>query len=292
MTDYRIGIVIPCYNSRQLLKQYLPSIIDYSQKYNAQITIVDDGSSDGSAEFIQSHFGDVNLILNRKNEGFIRTVNRGVKESSGDIAILLNTDIEARSDFIAPVLAHFKDDNVFAVSLKSRNPDGTFREGAKRLVFRAGLPKVLHNEDDQYPPVEGIRYTDYPVGGHCALRISMFKELGGFDDLYSPFYWEDTDLGYRARGHGWKIVYEPSAEVYHHHGVIATSFEDEYIKNVRTRNRILFSLRHKRGLVGIYCKILIAFRGLFSFIGGNRVFLEALRQATKILNEKRQVSKA
>jgi GT2 family glycosyltransferase len=282
----KIGIVIPCYNSRELLEKYFPSVREIARMHSAEIIVVDDASADTGVDYLR-RFPDVRLYQNDENLGFIKTVNKGVANSPADIVFLLNTDIEARSDFIAPVLPHFDDDEVFAVSLKALNPDGSFREGAKRVVFRFGFPRVLHNEKDQPPPVGGIHYTDYPVGGHCAVRKSMFDRLGGFDEIYSPFYWEDTDLGYRARARGWKIIYEPGSEVYHHHqGVIRSTYKEQRIRTVKIRNRIIFARRHGSGTDRLLLKISTLFRLVGSWFSGDKAFRDGCRSAKNIYIDK------
>jgi len=283
----RIGFVIPCYNSRSLLEKYFHTIYEIAGEHSAEIVIVDDASSDGSTEFISDNFGKVIIHNNEINLGFVKTVNKGVRLSSADIICLLNTDIEAKSDFLTPALNHFEDNNVFSVSFKSLNSDGSFREGAKRVVFRGGYFKVLHNIKDQYPLVDGIQYTDYPVGGHCLLRKSMFEELNGLDEIYSPFYWEDTDIGLRARKKGWKNIYDPASEIYHHHrGAIKTYYDDLQIKTIKIRNRIIFTRKHAASPELVVHKAFTAIRLVGSFFTGDKAFRNALNSAGKISLEK------
>ena len=82
------------------------------------------------------------------------------------------------------------------------------REGAKALSWKTGLPFILHAERD-FPKKDsdGKIRSFYPVGGHCAIRKSMFLSLKGMDHkLFHPFYWEDTDLGCNAIKNGWKTI--------------------------------------------------------------------------------------
>src|SRR3989344_8968513 len=108
-----LSIIIPNFNGQKLLEKNLPYVINRAK--DVQIIIVDDGSTDGSAQFIKDKFPRVTLIEKVTNSGFATSVNLGVKAAVGDIFFLLNTDAVPSSDCFKLVLKHFENEQVFAV---------------------------------------------------------------------------------------------------------------------------------------------------------------------------------
>ena len=232
-------IVIPNWNGRELLEQNLPAVQAAARAYPgvAGITVVDDGSTDGSADMVDARMPGVTAIRRQQNGGFAAACRTGIEAAETECVVLLNSDVEPRPDFLQPLLAHFEDPNVFAVSCLGLLEDGTTPgEGAKEPVFARGLLRLRNS----FP--EGPGPTFFAVGGHCALSRSRFLELGGFDDLFRPFYWEDVDLCYRAWKRGWKTIFEPHSRVIHRHraGAIAQSFRRRTVTRANRRNRLLF----------------------------------------------------
>ena len=110
------------------------------------------------------------------------------------------------------------------------------------------MPFILHSERD-FPAKnsEGKIPSLYPVGGHCAIRKSMFTKLNGMDHkTFHPFYWEDVDLGFNASKNGWETIYEPLAIVYHppENSSIKDNFKKNAISKIKFRNRVFFALKN------------------------------------------------
>ena len=111
------SVVIPNWNGRDLLERYLPSVIAALEgNPQNEIIVVDNGSSDGSAEFVRSAFPQVKVLAFGRNLGFGGGSNAGFRAARNDIALLLNTDMRVAPDFLAPLLEGFADERVFAVS--------------------------------------------------------------------------------------------------------------------------------------------------------------------------------
>ncbi|MFQ6115741.1 MAG: glycosyltransferase family 2 protein [bacterium] len=242
----RISLVIPNWNGLPVLRECFPTIYGEvkTRHREDEIIVADDASSDGSVPFLKENFPEVKIVRGKGNLGFGKICNLGIREARNEIVILLNNDIKTGGDFITPCLKYFERDDTFAVAFQSLAEDGkTFREGAKKIEFKMGLPFVKHAlKDEPKRNSDGTIYSLYAVGGHCAVSKSKFLELGGFDAIYHPFYWEDADLCYRAWKRGWKIYYEPKCVVVHKPmGTIKKSFTGTFIKNIKSRNRILFT---------------------------------------------------
>jgi GT2 family glycosyltransferase len=240
------SVVIPNWNGRDLLEKYLPSVIEALRSNpDNEIVVVDNGSTDGSAEFVRERFPQVNLLALPKNLGFGGGSNAGFRAAKNDVVVLLNSDMRVAPDFLAPLLKGFADPEVFAVSCQIFFSDPTkVREetGLTQAWWHDGGLRVRHRDD---PAVTDLFPCFYGGGGSCAFDRQKFLELGGFDPLLEPFYLEDTDLGYMAWKRGWKVLYQPRSVVFHEHrGTIGKKFTPDYIQGVLRQNYLLWSWKN------------------------------------------------
>lgn len=235
-------VVIPNWNGRDLLECFLPSVIEALGGNPAnEILIVDNASTDGSAELLAQNFPAVRVLRLNENLGFAGGSNAGFQEARNDIVVLLNNDMRVEPDFLAPLLAPFADPLVFSVSCQIFFSDATKRReetGLTESWWERGRLRVSHRAD------HSIRQPfpcAYPGGGSSAFDRNKFLELGGFDELYRPFYYEDTDLGHLACKRGWKVLYQPASVVYHEHrGTIGKNFSGDFIERVLEKNVVLY----------------------------------------------------
>ena len=238
----RASVVIPNWNGRDLLEKYLPSVVEaLSGNSGNEIIVVDNGSTDGSADFVRTHFPQVNLLALSSNLGFGGGSNAGFRAAKNDIVVLLNSDMRVAPDFLAPLLEGFTDPEVFSVSCQIffSDPNKPREEtGLTQACWQDGGLRVRHRID---PQVTDLFPCFYGGGGSCAFDRHKFLELGGFDKLLEPFYLEDTDLGYMAWKRGWKVLYQPRSIVYHEHrGTIGKKFSEAHIQAVLKKNFVLF----------------------------------------------------
>ena len=212
------SVVIPNWNGKDLLAKYLPSVVTALAGNPAnEIVVVDNGSTDGSAEFVRAAFPDVKLVALDRNLGFGGGSNAGFRAASNDIVVLLNSDMRVAEDFLPPLLEGFADPQVFAVSCQIFFSDpAKLREetGLTQGWWQDGGLRVRHRID---PAVDCLYPCFYGGGGSCAFDRRKFLAIGGFDALLAPFYLEDTDVGYLAWKRGWKVLYQPRSVVYHEH---------------------------------------------------------------------------
>jgi GT2 family glycosyltransferase len=239
----KVSIVIPNFNGALLLKKNLPKVLtaaDYYQKSSGnkvEIIVTDDGSTDSSATVIKESGLPIIFLAHKQNSGFAGNVNRGVKKATGDILVLLNTDVAPMKDFLTPLLKHFEDKKVFAVGCMdlSREGDKEIRRG--RGVGRWEKGFLMHSAGSM-----DQQLTLWASGGSSAFRSDLWRELRGLYEIYDPFYWEDIDLSYRALKAGYAVIFEPGSVVIHSHdeGAIRTNFSDQTITATAYRNQILF----------------------------------------------------
>lgn len=238
-----VSIVIPNYNGAQLLEKNLPKVIKATRRakgaqlQNVEIIIVDDGSTDKSVGLVKNEFPHVKLVENTRNKGFASAVNTGVKQVRGEIIVLLNTDVTPEKEFLKPLLQNFRDEKVFAVGCldKSVEDSKVIKRGRGVAWWERGF--LVHKRGE-------VNKTDtfWVSGGSGAFRKSIWNKLGGMDELYNPFYWEDIDLSYRAQKAGYKILFEPKSIVIHKHdkGAIKSQFTPQQMKTIAYRNQFYF----------------------------------------------------
>jgi GT2 family glycosyltransferase/glycosyltransferase involved in cell wall biosynthesis len=240
------SVVIPNWNGKDLLEKYIPSIVTALEGNSSnEIIVVDNGSSDGSADFLRANFPNVRTLALPNNLGFGGGSNAGFAAAKNDIVVLLNSDMRVAPDFLQPLLAGFTDENVFAVSCQIFLSDPAKRReetGLTQTWWEDGTLKVSHKQDDT---IETLFPCAYGGGGSCAFDRRKFLELGGFDELLAPFYLEDTDLGFLAWKRGWKVLYQPASKVWHEHrGTIGKKFSYDHIQGVLKKNFLLFTWKN------------------------------------------------
>ncbi|MCX8053449.1 MAG: glycosyltransferase family 2 protein [Armatimonadetes bacterium] len=233
-----IDIIVPSFNGRELVRRFLENNAPSLAKY--RLGVVDDASEDGSVEFLRSNFPEVLVVAREKNGGFAAAVNDGIRATDSDLIVLLNNDVEVNPNFLDPILPLFEDERVFAISPRIIVPSlGGLDEGAKTGFWRHG---IFYTSQLQNP--SGTRPILYATGCAAVYRRSHLEELGGFDEAYSPFYWEDADLGYRAWKRGWKTIYQPSSQVIHQHSASVSRFDPKFTGRIKARNGLFFIWRN------------------------------------------------
>lgn len=231
----RVSVVIPNFNGEKLLSANLPKVISAVDK--AEIIVVDDASTDNSLKVLEKFLPRVKVVKRKQNSGFASAVNSGVKSTSGEYILLLNSDVYPEQNFLSFLLPYFKDDKVFAVGCLQYG----FRWKGNNVHGR-GVGKFHQGFLYHGPGDVKNKNTLWVFGGAGIYRKKLWQELGGMDTLYDPFYWEDIDLSYRALKAGYKLVFEPKSIVYHQHqqGAIRNTYLPDEIKTIAYRNQILF----------------------------------------------------
>lgn len=244
-----ISIVIPNYNGEKILTKNLPHVLEAVKDYKkgkVEIIIPNDPSTDKSIEVIENFIKSVAIphvtgktVNNTKKEeaGFSKNVNRGVNLATGDILILFNSDVRPYKNFLEPLLKHFDDEKVFAVGCmdESIEEGKTVNRGRAVGWWQRGF---LHHKNAEMMSGNSL----WASGGSSAFRKSIWDKIGGLDNLFNPFYWEDIDLSYRAWKSGYKIVFDPKSIVVHEHeeGAIKTKFKPAHVQKIAYRNQYFF----------------------------------------------------
>ncbi len=238
-----IDIIIPNFNGAHLLEKNLSKVLLAHKNYIGKIIVVDDGSNIFDKQKLvdlldQIDSKKIKLVEHQNNKGFSSAINTGVKNSSSEYVVLLNSDVVPSSDFLRPLVERMvQDENIFGIGCCDKSfENGKFVKRGRGIgTWRRGMVQHARGEVNQTD-------TFWISGGSCILRRQMFNYIGGMDPLYNPFYWEDIDLSYRARKAGFKIEFcsESIVEHYHNEGAIKQSFDKKKITSTSYRNQFIF----------------------------------------------------
>ncbi len=319
-----VSIVIPTWNGLDLLKRFLPTVIEaailYSKQFNAptEIVIVDDGSIDASVEWLvgqgfvealegatgrggegetgrgsegergrareqgsrgageqRSNGAGINkadrvgnsdsdsssrnsalilrLVRNEINRGFGEACNRGFEAASYPLVFLLNNDVEVDVNSIVPLVENFADPSVFSAhcrvfDLRSGQECGTGKLGSFARGFirvhRSYVPRSVNVEGQGGQGSHAPLYSMFAGGGSAMFDREKFIEIGGFEPLLSPFYWEDVELSYRAWKRGYTVLYEPRSVTRHRVSSTISKLDQRAVRKVEQRNRLIYHWIH------------------------------------------------
>lgn len=211
-----ITVVIPNYNGIKYLSDCLKALEEQEAGTpEFTVLVVDNGSTDGSERQLEELWPEVQKIFLKENTGFCHAVNVGIQASETPYVILLNNDTKVKTGFIKSLYkAIQKDDRIFSISaqmLMWDRPDLIDDAGDRYCVLGWAYARGKGKEAVRYDKAVEIFSA---CGGAAIYRKSVFEEIGYFDKEHFA-YLEDLDIGYRARIHGYRSFYEPSAKVLH-----------------------------------------------------------------------------
>ena len=239
MKNPDITLVITNWNGKDLLRECLPSILKavaFDSKRLYEIMVVDDCSTDDSLKILEEEFPDVKRLKTPINMGFQKANNYGIKKSDSRLVMPMNNDIKLDEDALFHLAEHFEKGSVFSVSGKFFGFDGkTFLYGNRGGYFKNGHFYLYEKEPDDNSQ------TLFACGGAFMVDRKRYLELGGFDNLYHPLYYEEIDLSYRALKRGWEVCYEPKSIAYHKvQSTITKQEKKRSIELISARNNYLF----------------------------------------------------
>ena len=219
----KTAVVILNYNTRNYLEQFLPGLLASCEGLDAQVIVADNASADSSADFMQSHFPEVPLIVLEKNYGFTGGYNRALQMIEADYYVLINSDIEVPKGWLGP-LVEWMDSHpecgACGPKLLSWHQRDTFEYAgaAGGLLDRYGYPfcrgrimQKVEKDHGQYDQPADVLWCS---GACLMVRSSVWKALGGLDDRFFA-HMEEIDLCWRMQLRGWKVTMVPSSYVYH-----------------------------------------------------------------------------
>lgn len=250
MSARPVSIVVPSLDDRDLLERHLPPLLAELDRRAAgdELLIVDDTGAGVLAPWLAEHFPRAQCLAQAHNAGFAPALLAGVRAARHELVFSMNPDVRVRARFLEPLVEALADARVFAaVPLVLLHGKEDQVESATELRWQRGELSIGQPglEGAAADCKQGRRAVAYAIGGSCLLRKSEFLALGGFDELFAPFYYEDVDLGWEAWKRGRTVVLEPSSVIEHHHrGTIKRRVSAELVRAVIERNRFLFTWKH------------------------------------------------
>lgn len=240
---FEISIIIPSWNGLWLLKKNLSYAVN-QKKVDHEIIVVDNGSNDGTSEWINKAFPDVKVIKLNHNYGFAAACNHGIRHSQGRYIALVNNDVKLPPDWSRKALNSLKDspDAGFISSLILMN-QGKCIDSAGDFVYKNGAAwKRGHNRSLKSYDLQ----KDY-VFSACAAasvyRRSMLKKTGLFNARLFAYY-EDVDLAFRAHRAGYRCLFDPEVYVTHKCGATSRKLNSSYLSFLTSRNVLLVTLKN------------------------------------------------
>ena len=246
--DPEFSIVIPCHNQHLYTFHCLKSILDHLADERVEVIVVDDESSDETSAMLAGISG-ITVLRNDENMGFIKTCNRGAEAANGEYLVLLNNDTEVTAGWLRAMRDTFTEfPDAGMVGAKLLYADNGLQE-AGGIVWQDGSAWNFGRRDDpSKPEYSYCRRVDYCSGACLMLPLADFRALNGFDELYVPAYYEDTDLAFRIRDTGKQVYFQPNARVYHFEGISSGTDLTSGMKQYQVVNRDKFFERWQQTL--------------------------------------------
>ncbi len=295
-----VSVIIPNWNGKRFLAGCLDSL--QQQTYtNLEVIIVDNGSADGSVEFLKENYSWVRLVTFQVNTGFAPAVNSGIREAQGQYIALVNNDTVAAPDWLSHLVAalveHPEAGSCGCKMLAYDNPK--LLDGAGDGYRRGGLPGRIGHREIDCGQFDTPRYILGACGGAALYRKALFDDVGLFDEDYFA-YLEDVDIGLRAQSAGYKCFYVPEAIIYHlgcgttgsgyHPLVVRLSAQNNWntiVKNIPTPLLFKFLPQIIYWQLYYFAVVIVAGRQIFPWLEGS---FRALKLLPRMLKRRAEIA--
>jgi O-antigen biosynthesis protein len=246
-----VSVIIPVYNKFSTTYNCLKSISEALPKRGFEIIIVDDCSDDETMVSALVFSGAVRILRNASNLGFVRTCNAGAAVAKGKYLLFLNNDTLVKQGWLDELVETFEQvPNIGIAGSKLLFDDGKLQE-AGGIIWRMGDGwNWGRGRDPSEPVFSYLRDADWVSGAALMIEATMFNDLEGFDPIFAPGYYEDTDLAFRVRARGKRVVMQPASEIIHLEGVSSgTDTSGPGMKRYQVINHAKFYQRWKDTLI-------------------------------------------
>jgi GT2 family glycosyltransferase len=242
MIEPKTSVIVLTWNGIGYLESCLDSVL--AQEYaNLEIIVVDNGSNDGSPDFVARRYPQIRLIRNRRNLGFAAGSNIGLLAATGDVLVLLNQDTEVQPGWLVALVNTFADAEVGLVGCKLRYPDGTIQHAGGVLHGPRSESEHIGRHEPDRGQFDQFAEPDFVTAAALGISRSALATIGLLDHEFSPAYYEDTDWCYRARAAGLRVVYQPHAVGVHHEST-TTDSSSLVQKFALNQGRLRFAFKH------------------------------------------------
>jgi len=236
-----VSIVIPVYNHCRHTLACLRALAAHPPETACEIIVVDDGSSDDTAAWMPQLEG-LRYHVRAQNGGFIAACNDGLHLSRGQYVVLLNNDTVPQPGWLDALLDTFQAvPEAGLVGAQLLYPDGRLQEAGGVVFNDASCWSYGRFESAEDPRYSSLRDTDYCSGAALAIPRALFEQLGGLDARYAPAYYEDTDLAFKVRAAGHRVLVQPASRVVHDEGTSNGTDTGSGVKAYQVRNQQVFA---------------------------------------------------
>jgi GT2 family glycosyltransferase/glycosyltransferase involved in cell wall biosynthesis len=239
--EVEISIIIPVFNQFHFTQACLASLQEHQNAERFEVIVVDDCSTDATSHVISKIPGIV-YLRNETNSGFISACNRGAEQGRGSFLLFLNNDTAVTPGWLSTLRETFEiEPNAGLVGSKLVFPDGRLQE-AGGIIWSDGSGWNRGKFDDpEKPEYNFLREVDYCSAACVMVPKALFARVGGFDPKYAPAYYEDTDLAFKVRREGFKVLYQPLSTVVHYEGATGGTDLQTGAKKYQEINRATFA---------------------------------------------------
>lgn len=219
----KLSIVILNWNGISFLKTFLPEVVRTANIPNVEVVVADNGSTDGSVQWIRENIGQVRIIEFDKNYGFTGGYNHALREIDSDYYLILNSDVKPTDGWLEPLIdAMDSDPNIAACMPKTlafHNPTlFEYAGAAGGYIDRFGFPfcrgRILSQVEEDHGQYNDTCDIFWATGACMMVRSSAFHKAGGFDEFFFA-HMEEIDLCWRFKNLGYRILFIPGSTVYH-----------------------------------------------------------------------------
>ena len=238
-----VTIIVAVYNNVDLTLACLKSLALWPSKYSFEIIVADDASTDATEELLAQATG-WRYLRNFKNLGFLKTCNEAAKLALGRYVAILNNDTFVLPNWLDELIDTFENNpGAGLAGSKLIGSDRSLQEAGGIIWEDASGWNFGRGESPRNPAYNFLRDVDYVSGASLAISADLWRELGGFDERYAPMYYEDTDLAFRVRDAGHRVLYQPLSMLIHHEGGTAGISLSEGAKHFQKLNQPKFQRR-------------------------------------------------
>jgi len=260
-----ISVITVSFNAREALRQCLEAVRAAAEGPSIDVIVVDNASTDGSADMVEGQYPDIKLIRNPRNDGFARACNQGIRLASGRFILLLNSDVVILPDALSKMIEMMGRYNTCGIAgCQLRNVDGTIQPSVRDLPSMRGEFAGAFLLDRLFPSsrvfasyrkpdlnIQTVVEVEQVSGAFLMIRREALDDIGPLDERFFMYY-EDVDWCYQVKQFGWTVMYTPECSALHFGGMSANQdISFPYVESARSK--VLYFRKHH----GLFSMLLV-----------------------------------